>query len=80
MVRKKRKIKYRIYIDKDFGTVATREKKTGRLTGRKAVKGLGDKTAVRRVSSPAKYSGQIRGRTHPIRGDKRKRAYLRRTL
>ena len=82
MAKKKRKIKYKIYIDRDFGTISTRDKETGRLTGRKSIKGFGDRTAIRRVSSPKKYSGQIFGRTSPIqiRGDKRKRAHLRRTL
>ncbi len=77
-----KKIRYRTYIGKDFGTVATRNLKTGKLTGRKAVKGFGDKTAVRRVSSPKEWRGTIRGRTPPIkvRGSKRARGTLRRTL
>ena len=81
MARRKR-IKYKIYIDRDFKTVATRNRETGRLTGRKAVPGFGDKTAVRRVSSPQKYSGEIFGRTHPIpiRGSERNRGSIRRTL
>jgi len=78
----KKKIQYKIYIDRDFKTVSTRDKETGRLTGRKNVGGFGDRTAIRRVSSPGKYKGQLLGRTHPIqvKGDSRKRGTLRRRL
>lgn len=77
-----RKIKYVTYIDRDFGTVSTRNLITGKLTGRKAVSGFGDKTAVVRVSSPKEWRGTIRGRTEPIkvRGDSEKRGTLRKRL
>ena len=77
-----KKIKYRYYVDRDFGTVATRNPETGKLTGRKSVSGFGDRTPVRRVSSPKKYSGEIIGRTSPIpvRGSERNRGSIRRNL
>ena len=78
----KKKIRYRTFVDRDFGTVYLMDKKTGRMKGRKSVKGFGDRTAILRVSSPKKYQGQIMGRTKPIkiRGSKKQRAYVRRTL
>lgn len=77
-----RKIKYKYYIDQDFGTVATRNIETGKLTGRKKVSGVGDRTPVRRVSSPKRFAGEIIGRTSPIsvRGDSTKRGAIRRRL
>jgi len=77
-----KKIKYKVYIDRDFKTVSTRNPETGKLTGRKNIGGLGDRTAIRRVSSPKKYKGWLMGRTPPIpvRGDERKRGTLRRSL
>lgn len=74
--------KFRFEIDRSFGTVPVRDKETGRFQGRKGVKGQGDRTTERRVVSPKKYKGEIYGRTSPIpiRGDKRKRAHLRRTI
>lgn len=86
MVKKKKsKIPKRfIYIDRDFGTRATRDKKTGKLTGREKVSGFGDKTAIFRVKKDHKRSGQIIGRTSPIKvrasSKKRGTTRLRRTL
>lgn len=79
---RKKKIKYRVYIDRDFGTISTRNKKTGKLTGRRKVSGFGDKTAVRRIRSPKKYSGQIFGRTKPIpvRASKSRRGTVRKRI
>jgi len=84
MARKKRKIiipKAYLYIDKDFATESVRGK-YGKFQGRKRVSGRGDATAVWRVKKSHPQSGQIFGRTSPIliRGDKRKRAHLRRRL
>jgi len=66
-------------VDKDFGTISTRAKSTGRFTGRKKVKGFGDRTAILRVSSPVKYSGRLIGRTKSIKvkGSKTARAHKR---
>lgn len=71
-----------IYIDKDFHTRATRNPRTGKLTGRERVPGRGDSTAVFRIKKGHPLSGEIRGRTEPIpiRGDSKKRGALRRRL
>lgn len=65
--RKRRIARKYVYVDKDFKTKATRNKKTGRLTGRKRVKGRGDSTAVLRVKKSHPSAGHIFGRTKPIR-------------
>lgn len=80
-----RKIKYKLYIDRDdTQTVATRNSETGRLTGRRVIRKRerGDKTFPRRVSSPKKYAGEIMGRSQAIqvRGDSEKRGTIRRRL
>ena len=83
MAKKKRKIsKSFIYVDRDFGTIATQNPKTGKMTGRKRVGGFGDKTAVRRVKKGHPMSGQIMGRTGPIkvRGSSKKRGTVRRRI
>jgi len=74
------KVRYKLYVDKDFGTVSIRNPRTGKFLGRKSVRGIGDRTAVRRVSAPKEYSGQIMGRTSPIsvKGSSRARGYVRR--
>lgn len=80
--KKKRRIpKVWIVIDKKSHTTSTRNQKTGKLTGRKNVKGIGDKTRVRRVSKGI-YAGQIFGRTPSIKvkGDRKKRATIRRRV
>ncbi|MBU0959173.1 MAG: hypothetical protein KKB31_04465 [Nanoarchaeota archaeon] len=50
----KKKVFYKVpggYVSKErsYGTTYTQNKKTGRMTGRKPVKGKGDKTGVIRV-------------------------------
>ena len=80
---KKRKIpKSFIYIDRDYGTQAIQHPKTGKMLGRKRVQGVGDRTAVRRVKKGHPASGQIMGRTAPIkvRASKKARAHIRRNL
>lgn len=71
-----------VYIDKDFKTRATRNEMTGKLTGRERVKGYGDKTAVYRIRKSHSRSGEIIGRTKPlkIRGDNQKRGTVRRRM
>ena len=75
--KRKRKLKALVYTDQVFRTVAGRDKKTGKFKGRKRVKGFGDRTPVRRVSRGGR-AGFILGRGKAIRGDKRKRAHVRR--
>ena len=82
MVKRKRRIaKAYLYIDKDLRTKSIQDK-YGKMIGRKRVPGRGDSTAVLRVKKGHPRSGEIFGRTPPIlvRGDKKKRAHLRRTL
>ena len=83
MANKKRVIpKKFVYIDKDFKTRATRNPRTGKLTGRETVQGYGDKTAVLRVKKGHSRAGEIMGRTSPIpvRGDSQKRGTIRKRL
>jgi len=84
MAKKKRKTipKSWIYVDKDYGTKAIQHPKTGKMMGRTKVKGLGDRTAVRRVRTGHPTSGQIMGRTVPIkvRASKKKRGTVRRKI
>lgn len=83
MPKKKRRKKKRtvpkayIYVDKTSRTVATRNKKTGRLTGRRKTRSPGDKTRVRRVKK-GKYKGHIFGRTTRIRASKNRKGTRRR--
>jgi hypothetical protein len=74
--------------EQSFGTSGTRDKKTGRMTGRKAVSGRGDSTGVRRLKhdvdfnhdgKPEYVKGQIIGRTdpYPVRGSSKKRGSMR---
>ncbi len=71
-----------IYVDRDFGTKAIQSKKTGKMLGRKKVSGVGDRTAILRVKKGHARSGQILGRTTPIkvRASKKKRGTVRRKL
>lgn len=81
--KKKRRIPKRfIYIDKnDRQTIGTRNKKTGRMTGRRVLKKgeIGDRTFPVRVrggeKGSKKYGGWILGRSPPIKvkGSKNKR-------
>ena len=84
MANKKKKAipKKWIYVDKDYGTRAIQSKKTGKMMGRKKVKGVGDRTALRRVKKGHPQSGQIIGRTAPIpvRASSNKRGTVRRKL
>ena len=83
MTKQKRKIpKAFVYVDKDFKTRATRNPRTGKLTGRETVQGYGDKTAVLRIRKGHSRAGEIIGRTEPIlvRGDSQKRGTLRKRL
>ena len=85
MAKKTKKIKIPksfIYIDMDYGTRSVQHPKTGKMMGRRKVRGLGDRTAVRRVKKGHASSGQIMGRTAPIkvRASKRKRGTIRRNL
>jgi hypothetical protein len=77
--KKKRIPKKYIYVDRDFKTTYVQNKKTGKLRGRKSVKGRGDGTAVRRVRK-GRYAGHIFGRTKriPVKGSKKRRGTLRR--
>ena len=71
-----------IKVGKSFRTVSIR-KKTGKLMGRKTVKGFGDRTTIKRiVRKGSPLDGQIIGRTSPIkiRGDSKKRGTIRRTI
>ncbi len=82
--KKKRRIpKTWIVVDKQSHTISTRNPETGKLTGRKFVKSVGqsDRTRIRRISK-GKYAGQLLGRTPPIkiRASKKARAHLRRRL
>lgn len=81
----KKKIRYKIYIDRDDKqTVALRDKETGRLQGRRVVRKneAGDRTFPRRVSSPKKYAGEIIGRSKsiPVRASKNRRGTIRKRL
>lgn len=67
-----------IRIERKSRTVATRDKKTGQLTGRKKAREPGDTTRVRRVTE-GKYSGHIFGRTTKVRAS-RNRKGTRKTL
>jgi hypothetical protein len=81
--KKKRRIpKSFLYVDKDYGTRSIQHPKTGKMLGRKSVRGVGDRTAVRRVKKGHPMSGQIMGRTAPIkiRASKKARAHVRRRL
>ena len=81
--KKKRKIpKSFIYIDDDYGTRSIQHPKTGKMMGRRKVSGIGDRTAVRRVKKGHPMSGQIMGRTQPIkvRASKKKRGTVRRRI
>jgi len=84
MANKKKKIipKKWIYVDRDYRTRAIQHPKTGKMMGRKRVTGVGDRTAVRRVRKGHDSSGQIIGRTAPIkvRASKKKRGTVRRKL
>ena len=75
-----KKIRYKLYVDKDFHTTYLINKKTGKLYGRKRVEGRGDSTGVLRVESPKKYEGQIMGRTIAIRGSSSRRGSIRRRI
>ena len=77
-----------VRVDKVSRTVATMNRKTGKLTGRTRVKGKGDTTRVRRVTrnvdldrdgKPEWYGGTSLGRTKKIKvkGSKRARGYIR---
>lgn len=77
-----------IQREQSFGTVGTRDKTSGRMTGRKAVKGRGDSTGVRRLKHNVDidkdgdidyFSGQIIGRTdpYPVRGSSKRRGSMR---
>ena len=82
MARRKRRIpKAWIVVDKSSHTRAIQNEKTGKMEGRRFVKGIGDRTRVRRISK-GEFAGQVLGRTHPvpIRGDKKKRGTIRRRL
>lgn len=75
---------YVIYVDKDDrGTVAIKDKKTGKFKGRKKANGKGDRTYPLRIrgkyNKPHPLSGQIRGRSGsiPVRGDSNKRGTMR---
>ena len=67
-----------IRIDRVYGTRYIQSKRTGKLLGRKSVRGYGDKTAVRRE----RKTGRIFGRTSKIkvRSSNRAKGYTRRTL
>ena len=76
------KLKYRLYPDtNDKGTLAIRNKKTGKFRGRRVIrKGeKSDRTFPLRVKSPTEFSGQILGRSEPIsvKGSVRARGYTR---
>ena len=82
MAKKKRRIpKAYLYIDKDFGTRSIQHPRTGKMMGRKRVRGKGDSTAVLRVKK-GEHIGEIWGRTPPVRvrGSKKARGHLRRNL
>ncbi len=72
--RKKKRIvpKAYIYVEKTSRTVATRNKKTGRLTGRKKTRSPGDRTRVRRVTK-GKYKGHIFGRSTRVRASAKRK-------
>ena len=53
--------KRKVYIDYTTGTTFLQAKKTGLMKGRKKTKGMGDRTAIRRVKT-----GEIYGRTPAI--------------
>jgi len=55
-------MKRKLYIDYDTGTVYVQNPKTGKMAGRKSVRGDGDRTAVYR----ARGTGLIFGRTRSI--------------
>lgn len=79
--KKKRKVRVFVYTDQVFHTTYLQDKKTGKMRGRKYVKGLGDRTAVRRVRKGPR-AGQIFGRTPPIkvRGSRNKRGGVRKSV
>lgn len=59
-----------IKTERTFGDTYTQNKKTGRLTGRKSVKGAGDRTGINRVQKDfvlVKKSKTARGHTRTIR-------------
>ena len=62
------KKKVTVWIDYDTSTTFIQNKKTGRMQGRRRVRGLGDRTAVRRVRRDFNgfKEGQILGRTTRI--------------
>ena len=78
--KKKKKIPQAwIYVDRNYGTRSIQHPKTGKMLGRKRVQGVGDRTAVRRVEKGHSSSGQIIGRSPPIkvRASKTKRGTIR---
>ena len=73
---------YRLYPDmNDKGTLAIRNKKTGKFRGRRVVKKgeRSDRTFPLRVKSPPEFSGEILGRSEsiPVKGSVRARGYVR---
>ena len=77
-----------VRVDKVSRTVATMNRKTGKLTGRTRVKGKGDTTRVRRVTRNVDvnrdgkvdfFGGASLGRTKKvkIRSSKRAKGYIR---
>lgn len=75
-------------ITKTRATSGTRDKKSGRMTGRKAVDGKGDETYTRRVvkdydydgdKKPDIFKGEIFGRVSKsdVRSSKRAKGYVR---
>jgi len=80
--RKRRISKKYLYVDKDFKTTYIQSKKTGKMVGRKRVKGRGDSTAVLRAKKSHPSAGHIFGRTKPIRvrSSKKKKGTIRRRL
>jgi len=80
--RKRRIPKAYIYVEKSSRTIGIRDPETGKMIGRKKTRSPGDKTRPIRVKK-GPYSGQIIGRVpaiYPVRGSKKQRAHLRRTL
>ena len=72
--------KYRRVVvksEKTQGTVVLRDKKTGHLKGRRDTKAgeKSDLTRTLRVESPPDISGEIYGRTTPVKGNAKNRAY-----
>ncbi len=80
--KKRKKAKYVVYVDRDFKTRYIQDKKTGRMEGRRGVKGFGDRTAVKRIRKNGPRGGEIVGRTKTIRvrATKRKKGTIRRRL